>query len=191
MTFYESPVDIHHCRFIGGRAEDQLNIIRSPFTVADCRFDGAYGDALDIDFGRGELRDCEFTRSNNDAIDLSGSEVVIERCSISRTGDKAISAGESSRIEVADLAIDDSCFGLVSKDLSSLVAHRVTFRATDTALAAYQKKPEYGPATITADSVTTDTAEPTMLIEKGSWIDMGKGRLHGRKLGVARNLDGS
>ncbi len=75
--------------------------------------------------------------------------------------------------------------------ISSLVAHRVTFRATDTALAAYQKKPEYGPATITADSVTTDTAEPTLLIEKGSWIEMENGRLHGRKLDVARYLEGS
>ena len=79
----------------------------------------------------------------------------------------------------------------MSKDLSSLVAHRVTFRKTDTALAAYQKKPEYGPATITADSVTTDTAEPTMLIDTGSWIEMGKGRLHGRQLDVARSLVGS
>ncbi|MCH7993928.1 MAG: right-handed parallel beta-helix repeat-containing protein, partial [Planctomycetes bacterium] len=191
VTFYESPLDIHHCRFSGGHAEDQLNIIRSPFTVADCRFEGAFGDAVDIDFSRGELRDCQFTRSNNDAIDLSGSEVVIERCSIIGTGDKAISAGESSRIEVADLVIADSRFGLVSKDLSSLVAHRVTFRTTDTALAAYQKKPEYGPATITADSVTTDTAEPTLLIQKGSWIEIEKGRLHGQKLDVARSLDGS
>ena len=191
VTFYESPLDIQHCRFFGGHAEDQLNIIRSQFTVANCRFEGAYGDALDIDFSRGELRDCEFTRSNNDAIDLSGSEVVIEGCSISGTGDKAISAGESSRIEVADLVIADSRFGLVSKDLSSLVAHRVTFRTTDTALAAYQKKPEYGPATITADSVTTDTAEPTLLVQKGSWIEIEKIRLHGQKLDVARSLDGS
>ena len=74
---------------------------------------------------------------------------------------------------------------------ASLVARRVTFRTTDTAFAAYQKKPEYGPGTITADSVTTDTAEPTLLIEKGSWIAMEKGRLPGQKLDVARYLDGS
>ncbi|MCH8147574.1 MAG: CotH kinase family protein [Planctomycetes bacterium] len=191
VTFYESPLEIHDCRFLGGRAEDQLNIIRSRFTVANCRFDSAFGDALDIDFGRGEVRDCRFTRSSNDAIDLCGSEAVIERCSISHTGDKAISAGESSRINVADLVIDDSRFGLVSKDLSSLVAHRVTFRTTDTALATYQKKPEYGPATITIDSVTTDAAEPTLLIETGSWIEMETHRHWGHKLDVARSLDGS
>ena len=191
VTIYESPSDIRNCRFIGGRSEDQLNIIRSNFTLFDSQFDNAYSDALDVDFGQGIIRDCTFIRPQNDAIDFCGTRAVIQRCTIRRAGDKAVSAGESSRIVVTDLDISDSRFGLVSKDLSSLEAHRVAIRTTETALAAYQKKPEYGPATITADSLKTDAPTPTLLIEKGSWIELGKKRHHGRKLNVARYWKGT
>jgi len=187
VTLYESPATFNRCAFVGGRSEDQLNIIRSEFLVEDCRFESAASDALDIDFGKGEIRDCTFTRPKNDAIDSSGSTIRIAGCTIKGVGDKAVSAGEFSRVTVEDCTISEGVFGLVSKDLSELTARRVNITGAVTALAAYQKKPEFGPASIVLDSPADSLAS---LVEKGSWIEWHGQREDGCRLHVARQVYG-
>ena len=53
---------------------------------------------------------------------------------------------------------------------SQVSAEDVTIRRSEVALAAYQKKPEYGPASITIENLRTEETSELLLIEKGCWI---------------------
>jgi hypothetical protein len=148
VTFYQSPVDFLHCTFLGARAEDSLNVIRSPFLIQHARFDGAASDAFDADFSDGTIEDTVFENPVNDGIDVSGSIVNVRRVTVRRSGDKAISAGENSRLTAQSLRVEDSKVGVASKDLSHVLAYGVSIASTEIGLAAYQKKAEFGPAGI-------------------------------------------
>ncbi len=190
VTVHESPVDIADCRFVAGRAEDQLNIVRTRFTLARSEFTASAADALDVDFSRGTITDCTFTGIGNDAVDASGSQVVVERCRIDGAGDKALSAGENSSVRLNDFEAVNCGFGLVSKDLSTVTAKDVTLRRAGVALAVYQKKPEYGPASITIEKLRTEETAELSLIEKGSWINLDGHKEPGTRLAVAREIYG-
>jgi len=190
VTFYESPVRMTACRFTHGRAEDQLNIIRSRFALDDSRFERAESDAVDIDFGQGVIRGCTFLDSGNDAIDVSGTQVTVARCEVARAGDKALSGGESSRVAIKDLDIRDCRFGAVSKDLSTITGRGLTVRGGRTALAAYQKKPEYGPASLVLEQVHFERVGEEMLIERGSWAMLDGEETRGLELDVAGTIYG-
>lgn len=190
VTLCDSPARLIDCRFTGGMAEDQLNIIRSDFTIERCAFASSMADALDVDFGSGSIDNCQFTGIGNDAVDVSGSRVSVRHCRMSEIGDKALSAGENSTVTVEGLEGTDCRFGLVSKDLSTVTAEDVTLRRVEVALAAYQKKPEYGPASITIDKLLSEGRSELMLVEKGSWITLDGDETRGVKLGVARAIYG-
>ena len=84
------------------------------------------------------------------------------------SGDKAISVGERSRLYAKNINISDSYVGVASKDFSSVVIQNLEIKNVPYCLAAYQKKPEYGPASIVAeDSILSCQSN---LLEKGSSI---------------------
>ncbi len=123
-------------------------------------------------------------------MDLSGSHVTVERCRITRAGDKALSAGENSNVRLRDFEATDCRFGVVSKDLSTVTAEDVTIRRSEVALAAYQKKPEYGPASITIENLRTEETPELLMIEKGCWINLDGHESRGISLAVARGIYG-
>jgi hypothetical protein len=80
-----------------------------------------------------------------------------------------------------------SDFGVVSKDLSQTVIEGATIEGPRiAALAAYIKKAEYGPASITARDITRiDVPESRVtLVETGSWVDLEGRRLWGTDVDV-------
>ncbi len=190
VTFYESPLRISDCRFVNIHGEDMLNIVRSEFAVIDSSFSTSFSDGIDIDFGQGVVSGCIFDSIGNDAVDLSGSTVTVRACQVMDAGDKAISAGEGSRVEVIELDVINCRRGVVSKDHSEVVAREVSIQGAEVGFAAYQKKPEYGPASMTLTGITVESTPLRFLIEKGSWIGLDGQRFSGRKLEVARVLDG-
>ncbi len=180
VTFYRSPVRLSHCRLLASRAEDALNIVRAPFEIAWSEFGGHASDALDVDFGQGRVEASSFHDLGGDAIDVSGSEVEIARVWLRRVADKAISVGEGSHLTATDVEIADVDFGLVSKDLSRATLRGATVtRVRLAALAAYVKKPTYGPALLVADDVRFLEVPPERrtLVQTGSTL-----RLEGRPI---------
>ena len=102
-------------------------------------------------------------------------------------GDKGLSVGEASRLTGEGIAIENVDFGVVSKDLSRVTVSGVTIAAARIAgLAAYVKKPAYGPASITADGVTfVDVpVERQTLVQTGSWIDLDGARIWGSDVDI-------
>lgn len=182
VTFFRSPVYISYGRFLGTRAEDGLNIIRTTFEIVDTEFADTASDAFDADFGQGVFERCVFRNIGADGIDVSGSDVTVRDMRFYNLGDKALSVGETSRMVAEDILVDTADFGLASKDGSYLAASRVTVRNIGiAALAAYIKKPAYGPATMTVTGMDFGDTLPEQytLVQTGCYIDLDEQRIWG------------
>jgi hypothetical protein len=68
------------------------------------------------------------------------------------------------------LSATDVRIGLASKDRSELFARNVTLVNCDYGLAAYRKKPEFGPGMIRAKSISTRGVKDMYLVEQDSTV---------------------
>jgi hypothetical protein len=177
VTFYQAPVTITHCRFVEMSCEDALNIVRSPFAIAHIQFADNAGDALDIDFSEGSIRWGTFLRSGNDGIDVSGTTIDITDVVMKDIGDKGLSAGENSRVTLSRTAIHRSSIALARKDLSHVTVSNLVVRNCRIGFAAFAKKPEFGPARITATELDMEDVDIPYLIEDRSTLSV-DGHLH-------------
>jgi hypothetical protein len=170
INFYESPVDITNSAFVNNRSEDGLNIVRTNFTLTSSLFSGTQSDAFDGDFVTGTIKDCYFKNLGNDGIDVSGSVLTLERILIQAAGDKGISAGEDSDITANAIIVEHSEIAVAAKDLSSVQINNLTIDSCSIGFTAFQKKPEFGPASITATNVLYKEVIRNCLNEKGSEV---------------------
>ena len=171
VTFYESDVDILGCQFVDNQCEDALNIVRSEFVVKDCFFQNIFSDAFDADFCKGDVEHCGFKDIANDALDFSTSVIDIFDCKMDMIGDKAISAGEHATITAKKVEVNHANIGFASKDLSILTLDDVLIKNSSKGFTAYQKKPEYGPATINLKSHQMKNVKYPFLIEGSSVLN--------------------
>jgi len=168
VNFYESPVEMSHLQFEGSRSEDALNLVRSRFQIDDVVFKDTRSDALDIDFGTGSVTRATFLNCGNDAMDVSGTSVSVEDVFIDGAGDKGLSAGEASRMIVRRARVRRAEIGLASKDLSELEIRGLDLAGSSLGFAVYKKKPEFGPAVLSAWDVRTSDLGTRYLLEGGS-----------------------
>ena len=168
VNFYDAPVKIDHCSFSENKCEDALNIISTYFEMDHAIFHDIYADAFDGDFVTGVIRNSLFGNLGNDAIDISGSQLEVSNVLISEAGDKGLSAGENSSLQAEDVVVKDSEIALASKDRSVLIVRHSALRGNQLSFTAFQKKPEFGPARIEADSIELDGNKVDFLIEQGS-----------------------
>ncbi len=187
LTFYRSSIRLNHSHLLGTKAEDGINVIRERFEFVDSEFANTASDAFDSDFGWGLIERCVFHDTGADAIDVSGTEVQVRDVILKDLGDKGLSVGEISRMTAERVTITNADFGVASKDLSQATLSEITIVGARIAgLAAYIKKPAYGPATITADGVTflNIPDEQRVLVQTGCWIDLDGTRIWGTDVDV-------
>ncbi len=159
VTFYRSPLTLLTCHFEGTRAEDGLNVFGADLLFDGVTFSSCDSDSFDGDFVTGELKNCTFRDGAADGIDVSGSDVRVLDCQFLRLGDKALSIGEGSRARIEGGLAEDVSIGVASKDRSEVEVEGLTVRAArNYALAAFVKKPEYGPARLVARGVRIEGA---------------------------------
>jgi hypothetical protein len=173
-TFYRSPLEARYALWQDAKGEDALNVFGAAFLLDRSRIQGSFSDAFDGDFVTGTVRDCHFDAIGADAIDTSGSEVRIEGCHFGTILDKAVSAGEVSRVEVDTCTVQEAMIGIAAKDGSRVDARefRMTV-ATQFALAAYIKKPEYQASTIVIDGLRLGRAgRGTTIVQTGCMIEL-------------------
>ena len=170
VTFYESDVDISNTTFVSNQAEDSLNIFRAKFSITNSDFINSTSDAFDGDFVTGVVSNSTFTNITNDAIDVSGSNLELKEIYISQAGDKGISSGESSQVFGSDITIKNSNIGVASKDISFVSLEKIIVSDSQIGLAAYQKKPEYGPSTLLVNDANIQAVDTQSLQEVGSRI---------------------
>ncbi len=148
VNFYNAPVDIAYTSFTNNRSEDALNIIKSNFVMNEVVFSNTQSDAFDGDFVTGTIRNALFADLGNDAIDVSGSNLQLENIVIKRAGDKGLSAGENSTITGKNIEVYQSAIAVASKDNSELNVSNLVLNDNELCFTAFQKKPEFGPATL-------------------------------------------
>ena len=170
ITFYESPVEFHHCEFNRHRGEDAVNVMRTKFLFDNCTFRESFSDAFDGDFVEGEMRNTQFEQIGGDAFDISGSRVTIENVSVIGVADKAISAGENSHLTAKNITVQDAKIAVCSKDQSTVTATKLFISDCDYGLAAYTKKLEYGPASLHATDLRSDDSNQRHLCQTGSTV---------------------
>jgi hypothetical protein len=171
ITFYKSPLILNQVDIGLSSAEDAINIIQSEFSFSEVRFYQTESDAFDGDFTEGIIQDCVFTDIGGDALDFSGSTVQVDRSEFFKIGDKAVSVGEQSVLSIKNSTIEETNIGIASKDLSQVTADSVVVDgARFTALAAYIKKPQYGPASLNANEVEILNSEMPALCQVDSTL---------------------
>jgi hypothetical protein len=172
VTFYESPVEFHHCRFQDNRSEDSLNTVRTSFLISDCHFSHTQGDAFDADFCDGKVTSSTFTNIGNDGIDISGSHAEIERVRCEQLGDKGLSIGEKSTAVVRDVDVRGARIGFAVKDLSSFHGQQITLSQCQYGVVTLRKKPEYGPASGDVRALQMQSVQVPYLLEVGTELYM-------------------
>jgi hypothetical protein len=171
INFYNSDVLIEKSMFIENlNGDDYLNIVSSNFEIKDVHFNNIRSDAIDFDFSKGTIDNITIINSKNDGLDFSGSIVDISNILFKNIGDKAISAGEKSVLKILNLKVDNAKIAVASKDLSNVKLRNVEISNTKIAITAYQKKPEYGPAYITAEDILLKKVTNDFLVENNSEI---------------------
>jgi len=189
VTFYEADVDFYDCIFESNvNCDDALNTVRSDFLTDNCQFINAFADAFDSDFCTGEVINCTFVNIGNDAIDFSGSQVSISGCKMFQISDKAISGGENSNLIVENCTIEKATIGVASKDLSHVELNNIKMTNTVYGFVVFIKKPEYGPATITARNIEMKNNMVLHQIEEGSKLIFEGTNIHGREKDLATKL---
>jgi hypothetical protein len=175
VNFYESDIEMDHVLFSGNRSEDALNIVRSKFKLKNVTIKNTTSDAFDSDFSSGEVVDGVFenigSEGGGDGIDVSGSEVSVSRTFFKNISDKALSVGENSQLKASEVDINNVAIGVASKDGSQLFISDSKFTDIKKAgLMAYIKKPEYGPAKISANALEIHSTEKRAIAQKGNKI---------------------
>jgi len=171
ITFFKSDIKLDHVLIGNNQTEDAINVIHSQFDFVDSEWVNTFADAFDSDFSNGTVTNCYFHDVNGDAVDVSGTTATVSGTRMERITDKGVSAGETSTMTVENVQMDTVGIGVASKDLS-----RVTLSDTEianarfSALAAYIKKPVYGPASIDAKNVTITGTQTANVAQTGSTI---------------------
>ena len=171
ITFFNSSIRLEHAILGNNQTEDAINVIHGKFAFIDSEFLNTFADAFDGDFAAGEITGCYFHDIAGDAIDVSGSKVTVTDTRIERIGDKGVSVGEDSVMTVENVTMDTVGIGIASKDLSKTYVKDTTIsRARFSALAAYIKKPVFGPASIETTNLTILETETPAVAQVGSTI---------------------
>jgi hypothetical protein len=159
ITFYQSDIRLEHVFLGNNQTEDAINVIHSHFDFSNSEFANTPSDAFDSDFSEGEVNNCNFHDVSGDAVDVSGTKATVKDSKMERITDKGVSVGEKSDITLQNVQMDTVGIGVASKDLSKAYVYNTQIsHARFAALAAYIKKPVYGPAYLEApDLVVKDT----------------------------------
>ena len=171
VCFYESEVKIDNCLFYGNlRGDDYLNIVRSKFELTNSSFHQVNADAFDGDFVNGSITNCFFSEIGNDALDFSGSNITVEKVRAENVGDKVFSAGERTKMQIGSSEAHFGEIAVAAKDWSEINIRNSKIINCKLAYTAFQKKPEFGPANITARYMKVEKTERLHLIEKKSGL---------------------
>ncbi len=172
VTFYRSDVELNDVTFQDALCEDALNVISAEVAMSRCSFVRCMSDAFDGDFVTAKITDSLFEKISGDALDFSGSEVTIQDVRTQGIYDKAVSAGEGTTMKVRGLSAEVVGMAIASKDRSNVDADDVVVQQAGIAFAAYQKKPEYGPAELFINKASIAEVELETLTQFGSFISL-------------------
>ena len=180
---------LKNSQFKNSFAEDAINLVKSIFEIKNLTIFNVNSDAIDIDFGEGQIINSRFQKISGDAIDLSGSNILIKDITVSKVADKAISVGEESILNIDNLNISDSRIGIASKDSSKVEGKKI--KISNCGLydfAVYQKKSYFSGAYL---KVQAETSCKETIVQKGSELFLNNKKLSDKMFDVKKLYDGT
>ena len=173
ITFYHSDVSIIASTFNNTIAEDALNIVSSTFELDGVKIQNTTSDGFDCDFCTGNISNSEFSNIQGDAIDFSGSNIEANNINFTNIFDKAISVGEATILNASNLNISNVAIAIASKDGSKARINNANINnASFAALMAYNKKPEYAPASLEINSSSFSGVEIKYLCQTDHYLSI-------------------
>ena len=95
-------------------------------------------------FGYNIIKDnININNAKNDCADFSFGQYKINKLNLSNCGDKSLSVGEKSQMKIDSINVNNSNFGIASKDSSIVSFFEGNFDTVNYCLAAYNKKQEF------------------------------------------------
>ncbi len=189
VNLINGQFNLKNSQFKNSLAEDAINFVNSKFKLKNLNILNVNSDAIDIDFGEGQIINSRFQKISGDAIDLSGSNIFIKDIVVSKVADKAISVGEESILNIDNLNISDSRIGIASKDSSIVEGKKI--KISNCGLydfAAYQKKSYFSGAYL---KIQAETSCKESLVQKGSELFLNDKKLVDKIFDVKKLYDGT
>ena len=154
---YGGTFVINDSKILGGKAEDQLNLVHAKIDISNLYFENAISDAFDCDVCTGRISNLKINNANGDGLDFSSSNLNITDIHINSVKDKAISVGEKSNIKLYDVYIENVSTGIAVKDSSYAKIENIKMdNIRFDSFMTYVKKPYFsGETVLTASNVSS------------------------------------
>jgi len=152
LTFYKSKFNNVNLKFENSNCEDSINMINVSGEINDIFIKNSYSDSLDIDFSKINIKRIEVQNSGNDCVDVSFGKYNFGKLDLDKCQDKGLSVGETSKIFVKDIKINNSSVGIASKDGSIANFLKSNINNVNTCLESYNKKQEFSGGYIKVDN---------------------------------------
>lgn len=156
LNFYNSNFNNVKINIYKGECEDSLNIINSRGSFNEITIKNSFSDALDADFSELFFDVILIKNAGNDCVDLSGGIYEIQYMDIENCNDKGISIGEKSVVYGNKFIINNSYYGISSKDLSKTSIKYAKINHVNYCYQTIKKKEEFGGSSINFDQVICD-----------------------------------
>jgi len=167
-AFYSGQLSVHHQDLLlmnttlsRAFGDDALNVKYGKVDIRDSVFSDNYSDAVDLDWCDGTVTRSFFVRGGRggDGLDLSGSKIEVSDSVFSAQRDKCLSVGEASTLQLEGSLLRECKVALASKDESIAEVRQSAFIENERNFAAFVKKPIFGGATIRASELLVIAAE--------------------------------
>lgn len=189
INFIYGDVEILNSYFKNAFSEDAINLINSKFKLKNVHIYNSSSDAIDVDFGNGQIAESSFQNIKGDALDFSGSLASLDQIYINNVSDKGISAGEETKLNVKSIKILNTRIGIASKDSSEVQVSDVEISNCGLFdFAAYRKKSYFSGASL---NVSTITRCENSLAEEGNLLLINNEKIKGKKINIKKLYDGS
>lgn len=156
-------------------SDDTLHVVYGNVNLLRNRFEDCFGDCIDFDYTRGEVRALTINRAGNDGFDFMTSKAYLTGIKINVAGDKGLSVGEQSEVEATNIQIAQSNIAIAVKDSSQLRLLDSRLSESEVGVDLYKKNWRYGkPGTAFIAATTFSRNQVDVRHEAGSDLTLDK-----------------
>jgi len=167
LTFYNSPVRINHCQFLGSRSRDGLYLVDSEFDISQSVFSNASANALHADFSKGSIRDTSFVACVKDALSISRSILDVQNISIDGKCQRGLNISQDTQMTAKNIFVKNSNIAVLAKEGAALNILGGQISDCDIGFAVYRENPEFGAANVNAQDLKWSGVKTLASVEDG------------------------
>jgi hypothetical protein len=174
LSVHHQDLSLEHATLSRAFGDDALNVKYGKVDIRDSVFVDNHSDAVDLDWCDGSVTRSFFGRGGRggDGLDLSGSQIEVTDSVFSSHRDKCLSVGEASTLRLQGSLLRDCDVALASKDASVAVVRQSLFIENERNFSAFVKKPIFAGGTIRGSELLLVATEKPDTRESSSVITL-------------------